>query len=321
MKDFLDFLNTASLEELTSAPEISGSLAEKIIAARPLVTPEDALKIKGVTQTRLDALKVHLETPDVVEVTSVSEEGPVAEPAKKRTSVAGIILRILIAILILGAIFALVYYGVPWFKQKVLDPLQSNTERVSELTSQQATDIELLTTELTALQERITTLETRADGVDQSIQSHTEALAKLDELQAALQASLSDHKAQISSQVAEQLALTRAIELLSRCRLYLSQNNYGLARADAQTARELLFGLLSTISADQSGALRIVIQRLDLALSNMETYPVIAVYDLDTAWRLLVDGLPNVPQTVQTPVISGTFMPTTIPQVTPTAIP
>jgi flagellar basal body-associated protein FliL len=321
MKDFLDFLNTASLEELTGAPQISGSLAEKIIAARPLVTLEDALKIKGVTQTRLDGLKAHFETPAVVEVTSVPEEESVVEPVKKRTSIAGIILRILIALLVLGAIFALVYYGVPWFKQKVLDPLQSNTERVSELTSQHASDIDRLTTELTALQERITTLESRADGVDQSIQAHSEALAKLDELQAALQTAIDEHKAQISSQVAEQLALTRAIELLSRCRLYMSQNNFGLARADAQSARELLFGLLSTISPDQSGALRIVIQRLDLALSNMETYPVIAVYDLDTAWRLLVDGLPNVPQAVQTPVISGTFMPTTIPQVTPTALP
>jgi len=60
MKDFLDLLNTASLEELTGAPEISRSLAEKIIAARPLVTLDDALKIKGVTQDRLDALKAHL---------------------------------------------------------------------------------------------------------------------------------------------------------------------------------------------------------------------------------------------------------------------
>jgi len=56
-------------------------------------------------------------------------------------------------------------------------------------------------------------------------------------------------------------------------------------------------------------------------LSNIETYPAIAVYDLDAAWRLLVDGLPNVPAMVLTPVVSGTLMPTTIPQSTPTATP
>jgi hypothetical protein len=157
--------------------------------------------------------------------------------------------------------------------------------------------------------------------VDQSIQTHTEAIDKLTEMQSSLQASLDAHKLEIASQVSEQLTLTRAIELLSRSRLYMSQSNFGLAKADAASARDLLYGLLTTISADQSGALRIVIDRLDLALTNMEAYPVIAVYDLDMAWRLLVDGLPNVPAAALTPVISGTQPPaaaTPVLQATPT---
>jgi len=46
-----------------------------------------------------------------------------------------------------------------------------------------------------------------------------------------------------------------------------------------------------------------------LALSNLPLYPVVAVYDLDLAWQYLVDGLPNVPQTVLTPAISATQPP------------
>ncbi len=322
MKDILEFLNNSSLEELTETPLMTRPLAEKLIAARPLAGVDDALKIKGFTRAKLDAVSCFLEAPAVEPETAEASVKPLEENTdRKRVSAAGIIFRVLIALVILGAVFAVIYYGIPWFKEAVLTPLQTNTERVTELTSQQASDIERLTADLAALQERITSLEARADSVDQSIQAHTEALAKLDELQAALQTSLDSHKAEITSQVAEQLALTRAIELLSRSRLYLSQNNLGLARADAISARELLFGLLSTIAPDQSSALRIVIQRLDLALSNIETYPAIAVYDLDAAWRLLVDGLPNVPAMVLTPVVSGTLMPTTIPQSTPTATP
>ena len=231
----------------------------------------------------------------------------------KKASIGKILFRILIALLILGAIFSLVYFGVPWFKEKVLNPLQNNTAQVSALTSQQAADMDKLSSDIKTLQERVATLEARADSIDQSIQTHSEALVKLDELQAALQTSLDAHKLEISSQVAEQLTLTRAIELLGRSRLYMSQNNFGLAKADAASARDLLFGLLSTIAADQSNALKIVIDRLDLALSNMESYPVIAVYDLDMAWRLLVDGLPNVPAMVVTPVIAETLPPTADP--------
>ena len=325
MKDILEFLNTSSVEELTKYPEISTELADAIIAARPIADRADCKRVTGFSFKKYDALKAVVES-ETTPVATLTEE-PVAEataepePETKKASIGKILFRILIALIILGAIFSLVYFGVPWFKEKVLNPLQSNTERVSALTSQQAADMEKLSSDLKALQERVATLEARADSIDQSIQTHSEALVKLDELQAALQTSLDAHKLEISSQVAEQLTLTRAIELLGRSRLYMSQNNFGLAKADAASARDLLFGLLSTIAADQSNALKIVIDRLDLALSNMESYPVISVYDLDMAWRLLVDGLPNVPAMVLTPVIAETLPPTAIPQVTPTATP
>ena len=189
------------------------------------------------------------------------------------------------------------------------------------MASLQAADVERLSAEITALQGRITTLEARADTVDQSLVSHTETLAKLEELQVSLQTSLETHKTDVLKQIDGQLTLTRAIELLARSRLYLSQSNFGLAKTDIAAARDLLFGLQSTIAADQSAALKIVIERLDLALSNLPVYPVVAVFDLDLAWQYLVDGLPNVPQTLLTPVIAETQPPaTTTPesQVTPT---
>jgi Tfp pilus assembly protein PilO len=317
MKDFLAFLNTASTEELTAIPQITPALAEALITARPLSSVEEAQKVKGLTQKKLDNLRAAFESRNA----AAEETSPAEITTPKKVAWGKVLWRVFIALLILAALFALVYFGVPWFKEKVLTPLQNNTQRVSELTSQQASDVQSLSTEIAALQERVTTLEARVDSIDQSIQAHTEALNNLEAMQTSLQTALDAHKAEIAAQVAEQLTLTRAIELLSRSRLYMSQSNFGLAKADAISARELLYGLLSTISADQAGALRTVISRLDLALTNIEAYPAIAVYDLDMAWRLLVDGLPNVPQAVMTPVVAETLPPTAIPQATVTPAP
>ena len=51
-----------------------------------------------------------------------------------------------------------------------------------------------LSSDIKTLQERVATLEARTDSIDQSIQTHSEALVKLNELQAALQTSLEAHR-------------------------------------------------------------------------------------------------------------------------------
>ena len=325
MKNFLEFLNTSKQEELSSLAGISPAQVDKIVAGRPFASLEDCARSLELAEDGFSKLKADYELAAAAETETAEkqEQEPQPEPVKttEKRSTASVILRIVIAVLFLGVIFLLFYFGIPLFKENILNPLQSNTARVSEVASLQAADVERLSDEITALQERITTLEGRADAVDESLASHTETLAKLEEMQISLQTSLDTHKTDVLKQIDEQLTLTRAIELLARSRLYLSQSNFGLAKTDIAAARDLLFGLQSGIATDQSAALKIVIERLDLALSNLPVYPVVAVYDLDVAWQYLVDGLPNVPQTAVTPVISETQPPAeTTPevQVTPT---
>lgn len=325
MKDFLEFLNTSTLEELSSLAGITPAQVDKIAAARPFNTLEDFSSSLDLSEEGFSKLKADYDLAAAAEpaITEIQDENVQLEPVKTagKHSIASFIMRVVIALLILGALFLLFYFGIPLFKEKILNPLQSNTARVSEVASLQVADVKRLTTEIVALQERITTLEARADTVDLSLASHAETLAKLEEMQVSLQTSLDTHKADVLKQIEEQLTLTRAIELLARSRLYLSQSNFGLAKTDVTAARDLLFGLQPAIAADQSAALKIVIERLDLALSNLPLYPVVAVFDLDLAWQYLVDGLPNVPLTVLTPVISATQPPAeTTPetQVTPT---
>jgi hypothetical protein len=310
MKDFLEFLNTSTREELISLTGITADQVETIITTRPFNTLQDCARSLEISEDSLSKIKGDYELAAVANQATAEKQEQEAQPGlnkpvTKRSSTA-VILRIIIALLILGALFLLFYFGIPLFKEKILNPLQSNTARVNEVASLQAADMERLSDEITALKERITTLEARAVTVDLSLVSHLETLTKLEEMQSSLQAALETHKTDVLKQIDEQLTLTRAIELLSRSRLYLSQSNFGLAKTDIAAARDLLFGLQSTIEIDRSAALKIVIDRLDLALSNLPVYPVVAVYDLDLAWQYLVDGLPNVPQTAVTPVISET---------------
>ncbi len=110
------------------------------------------------------------------------------------------------------------------------------------------------------------------------------------------------------------------IELLSRARLYLYGSNYGLAKIDVQAARDLLSTLQNDLPYDQNATLQDVLARLDLALVNLPTYPVIAADDVDIAWQLLVDGLPALPGATATPETTGEA-PIQTEEATPTVTP
>ena len=87
--------------------------------------------------------------------------------------------------------------------------------------------------------------------------------------------------------LSQKIKLTRAIETLSRARLYLAQSNFGLAREDVQSAQDLLVEL-----HDETGdnVLAQAISRLDLALNNLPEFPVIASGDLGNCLANFDDG-------------------------------
>ena len=117
-----------------------------------------------------------------------------------------------------------------------------------------------------------------------------------------------------------EVMLTRALDILARARLYLAQSNFGLAKADVQSARDLLVELNSETS---DRILAQAIARLDLALGNLPEFPVVASGDLEIAWQILVSGeAPPTPTFTATPSALETFTPTPFPpptiEVTPT---
>ncbi len=253
------------------------------------------------------------------------------------------ILRYLLILALIAGIVAAIYFGTPYLYEKFILPIEENTARLDEVENKQAADIEQLTNQIADLKSRLSDLETRqttsaqtlaeAQGqiaaLESAVEAHDETLEHLETMQAALDRlalESSENETRFEdvnfalAEVQRQVTLSRAIEMLSRARLYLYESNFGLARLDVEAARDLIFRLQSEIAADKIVALGEVITRLDLALGNLPDFPVIAADDLNIAWQLLVNDLPDLPTPTATPE-SVTETPTPTEEVTPTVTP
>jgi chromosome segregation ATPase len=195
--------------------------------------------------------------------------------------------------------------------QTALDTAQ---ESLGALETQQAA----FKPDITALRTALTKLETAVDDL-------TEATANIVSDVEALGVTLRDEAPLIG--VRTDVQLLKAMELLTRARLQLSQDNLGLAATEVQEARTLLLDLSATIPAHQQDALEAIVRRLDLALANLPNAPRRAADDLEIAWQLLREGLP-VQSTAETllsplatpPVTATETLTVTVP-VTPTVTP
>lgn len=329
MKDFLEFLNTADAESLQKIPGVSPALSGRLIAARPFDNPEDSLRVSGLGEKLLKRMKNDFDemdnpmseetslapTPQVQPESALSlrpepVEGP--RPAVKPKPNFGqrlgrafigflkFLLILFIIALILGGIGAGLYFGLPYLHQTYVVPVNQNTARIVEIADQQERDvlalraeIATLKTEIAGLQERDAQFESQLADIETAIQGHTATLARLEEMQSKFDQAASQQREGLNAELARQVKLTRVIELLSRARLYLSQSNFGQARQDVELARDLLTGLRADFPENEQAALDAVLFRLDLALSNLPDFPVIAVDDLNIAWNLLVIDAPE----------------------------
>lgn len=308
MTSFIDFINQIEPEALKKTPGMSAALADRIVADRPFAELAELSRLQGMTEKKLATLQQAFNEREKSEVepTPSEEQEPDAleKPARARSGRAGrIIAWVVIVLLVLAGIAAAIYWGVPFIYEKYIRPVEQNAANITDLASQQSAEVSRLTDEIDLLKDRVATLESRADTVDQSLEAHAASLTRLEDMQKMLTQQMETQKSDLLQELSNQVNLTRGIELLSRSRLYLSESNFGLAKEDLRNSRDLFYTLLSVLPEQQSNALRVVISRIDMALENLPTYPVVAVYDVDTAWQMLVDGLPNVPAMAVTPIV------------------
>jgi prefoldin subunit 5 len=317
MSDFLNFLNTASLDELTLIPGITRSLAANIIAERPFDFVEDCLKVKGMGKNLLGRAQSYYETAmnNSGNRAMVPVEGgdsvPVPDPREKPpfwTRLGEIfsnflrsLLRLAIILAVIGVVGAALYFGLPFINEKFMAPVEQNTAQIDQLEA-----------EISALQEQVDEMNGRVDALEGSIATHTESLDRLKVVQDALEEKLQENNSELLLDLKHEVMMTRALDMLGRARLYLAQSNFGSARADIRSARELLAQLHAETNDE---ILEQGINRLDLALGNLPAFPVVAAGDLEIAWQLLITGKPPTE-----PEAVPTFSPTATPtlQITPT---
>ena len=207
------------------------------------------------------------------------------------------LVRLLLILIILGLVGVGVYLSLPVLYQKYVQPVQENTTQLQQLSDQQLQSEQTvadLQTRLSALEveqarqaQAFTDVEKRLSEIETEIAARTESLATLEQMQATLQAQSEATNAELSRQI----NLLKGMELLSRARLFMYQSNFGLAKQDVESARDVL-SAIHPDTPELTDDLKAVILRLDLILSNLPEFPVAASDDLDIAWQILLGGLP-----------------------------
>ncbi|HLA87979.1 MAG TPA: helix-hairpin-helix domain-containing protein [Anaerolineales bacterium] len=299
MSDFLNFLNTADIETLTNIQGITHPVARNITAARPFISVDDCLKVKGMGKSLLIRMQSFAEAQDdnSENIAMIPAEGyalpvpigknqPAQESVKDQPSFLTrlgrafanflrVLLRLVILVLVIGGIGAGLYYGLRYIN-KTLITLEKNTARVGELDD-----------EVANLQIQLNEMNSRVDIIETSVETRSASLDKLEKIQATLEAQIKENNDKSLRELKYEVMMTRALDMLGRARLYLAQSNFGLAKVDVQSARDLLFELQTETGDDM---LLQVIARLDLALGNLPAFPVVASGDLEIAWQILMGG-------------------------------
>lgn len=325
MSNFLTFLNNADLNTLTQTQGITYSLAENIITSRPFNSVDEVLKVKGMGKTLLARLQSAAEAQENESenraLTPVEEEAPpiyIEERKSARENVKDqdsflsrlgkafvnflrALLRLIVLVIFIGGIGALLYYGLPYINRTFIAPVEKNTAQIKNL----ETEISSLQTQLDEMNNRVSALET-------SVEAQTASIQKLEGMQTDLDAQLKENNDKILLDLKHEIMMTRALDTLARARLYLAQSNFGLAKVDVQSARDLLAELQAETNDD---LLTQVISRLDLTLGNLPDFPVVASGDLEIAWQILMSGkAPVLPTATFTPTAaSATATPTPLP--------
>lgn len=339
--NLIHMLNKASRDELLHLPGFGPTIADLLIAARPFETLEDAAKVRGLTMQKLENLSASfpaaeeppvstaiVEIPDALpQIEAPKMEAPKAEAPKRKGirigKFFGFIFRMILLLAILAGAAAAIYFGTPYVYQQYILPVQNNTARLRALEQKQAADIAQQIAQTTELQLRVAKLDGRMDTVEAAIQSNTDELARLDQLEADLKALTEIVDAQVTSldspfaEAQRQITELKILTLLSRSRLFLSQSNFGSARQDVSAARDALAALQPTLPEYQQPAAQAILTRLDLALGNLPDFPVIAVGDVDIAWQLMLMGFPTEAQAAAATAMPAATPTVEIPPTTP----
>ena len=236
------------------------------------------------------------------------------------------LLRLVLALLIGILLGAGLYFGFLFVYQQLVIPTQQNAIEFQNLNTQVNQQWELLTERNEDLEKRLSVLEQKQESnTNQISELLTEIeqnaanldafhikhdnlvdqldkydklilnLIKQDEIFAAnnedFQTVLENIDLDIKLQpVYQDIAIFKILMQINRSRLFLLQDNYGIAKEELFLADELLNSLLVTSLPDQKDIIMLWDARLNLAINHLPNNPILANDDLEILWKMMANG-------------------------------
>jgi len=230
--------------------------------------------------------------------------------------------RLFMVVLIGAVIGGVLYYLFLNIYRQAIEPLQNNAARISALETAQSVSREQRDDRLEQIGDRLAVLEDERTldiealdelqgdlaTLDKALEEQDTLLAEIEDMQEdidKLEDIVTYEATQVMGIIATQraeeapinvvqqeLKVVKAMQLLSRSRLYLMQNNYGSAKLDIENTLAVLAELKDEVPAYQVETVEEWITRLELAADNLPGKPALASDDMEIAWRLIVEGLP-----------------------------
>ncbi|MGB7115509.1 MAG: hypothetical protein WBD56_05150 [Anaerolineales bacterium] len=187
-----------------------------------------------------------------------------------------------------------------------LEAIEASQEILAAGQSEIAEDIQALDTEVSDMETRLGALESDLQAyisIKETLQAKLETLQVDVEAASSFITGFNQNAETLSEQITSygerwqalenEVQLLKAMELLTRSRILLVQGNTDLALADIQDARDLLADLSGKVSDFQETALLEITSRLDTVLERINTAPKSVVNLLESAWKMLFEGLPD----------------------------
>lgn len=150
-------------------------------------------------------------------------------------------------------------------------------------------------TQVTELQTAIDEIVSKVDNLDKVVGDLSSSVDDTEQSLIEMADQMSDQDTPIEA-LRRELRLVQAMELLTRARMNIAENNIGRATEDITAAQELLTNLESLVPEYQTETVAAIGERVGSALEMIPDSPVLAADELEIAWELLRRGLPGEPE-------------------------
>ncbi len=252
---------------------------------------------------------------------------------KKQSSWFGRFLKVLLRLiltLVFGILVgAALYFGFQFAYQQLVIPIQQNAADLQNLHTRVDNQWELLQDKNKELEDRVSQMESNqkstSDDLSELMAQNDQAAADLDayliqqeDLAAQIDdinqsiVTLMDQNKDLASQnddlvatieemevekklqpVYQDLQIFKVLLQINRSRLFLVQDNYGLAKQELTLADDLLNTLLLSATNEQENMILLWDARLNLAIGHLPDNPILANDDLEILWTMMANGFTN----------------------------